>query len=218
MPDVKRRIANRQPYRSALRAEQARQTRLRILDAASGLFAKRGYVAVTMDAIAAAAGVAVDTVYATFGTKRGLLSALIDQGVVGPDVTGPVLQQEGPQAVFRERDARRQLAMFAADIATRIERVRPLDDILQIAAAVDGDAAELRTQLRESRYANVRGFAAALAGNDGLRDELTIDDAATVVWTLTSSEVNRLLRDVRGLSLEDYVEWLSDTLKRTLLR
>jgi len=218
MPDVKRRVAKRQPYRSALRAAQARQTRLRILDAASGLFAERGYVAATMDAIAAAAGVAVDTVYAAFGAKRGLLSALIDQGVIGPDATGPVLEQEAPQAVFRERDARRQVAMFAADIATRIERVRPLDDILQSAVAVDGDAAELRKQLRESRYANLRGFAAALAANDGLRDELTIDDAATLIWTLTSSEVNRLLRDVRGLSLEDYVEWLSDTLTRTLLR
>ena len=115
MPDVKRRVAKRQPYRSALRAAQARQTRLRILDAASGLFAERGYVAATMDAIAAAAGVAVDTVYAAFGAKRGLLSALIDQGVIGPDATGPVLEQEAPQAVFRERDARRQVAMFAAE-------------------------------------------------------------------------------------------------------
>ena len=39
-------------YDSALRKDQARQTRARMLDAAQRLFAERGYAASTMEAIA----------------------------------------------------------------------------------------------------------------------------------------------------------------------
>src|SRR6266540_1221836 len=60
------------------RRPKAQATRRRILDAARGLFVERGYVATTIEAIAAEAGVAVPTVYLAFGTKRGLL--VIEQG------------------------------------------------------------------------------------------------------------------------------------------
>ena len=60
-------VKGRRPYRSRLRTEQAAQTRLRILEASGSLFAERGYAATTIDAVAAQAGVAADTVYAIFG-------------------------------------------------------------------------------------------------------------------------------------------------------
>src|ERR1700674_5038600 len=109
-------VKTQRRYDSALRKEQARQTRARMLDAAQRLFSERGYASTTMDAIAAEAGVAVDTVYAGFGSKRGVLSALMDVRVGGDDQPVEVLDRSGPQAVRRETDQRRQVAAFARDV------------------------------------------------------------------------------------------------------
>src|SRR4029077_151636 len=93
-------------YDSSLRKEQARQTRTRMLDAAQRLFAERGYAATTIETIASNAGVAVDTVYANFGSKRGLLSALVDVRVGGDDQPVELLDRAGPQAVRNEPNQR----------------------------------------------------------------------------------------------------------------
>lgn len=80
----------RRAYRSPLREEQARRTRLAVITAARELFLADGYAATTMQAVAA--GVATDTVYHVFTTKRGLLAGVID----GQD----------PQAMRAEPDQR----------------------------------------------------------------------------------------------------------------
>ena len=75
------------------RAERARRTRRRIVDAATALFLERGYAGATMRAIAAAAGVAVPTVELGFGTKATLLKAAIDVAIAGDDEPVPVLDR-----------------------------------------------------------------------------------------------------------------------------
>ena len=210
-------VKGRRPYLSRLRAEQAAQTRLRILEASGDLFAERGYGATTIDAVAARAGVAVDTVYATFGTKKGMLSALIDLRVTGSGEGSDVLAGEGPRALRKVSNQRQMLAGFAADIVPRIERVRPIDDVMQSAGAIDPEIAELRARMQENRFSKLRTFIEWLAANGALRRDMDVDEAATIAWTLTSPEVNRLLRDVRGWSSQRYQEWLSATLVRVLL-
>src|SRR4051794_7734687 len=64
-------------YHSPLRRAQAEATRARILDAALELFAEQGYAATAVSAVAARAGVAPETIYSSFGTKRGLIDGLI---------------------------------------------------------------------------------------------------------------------------------------------
>src|SRR6188768_4457455 len=71
----------RRRYNSPLRADQARQTRSRILDAAYRLFAERGYAATTIAAVADAAGVSSETIYLTLGGKRGLLENVIEMAI-----------------------------------------------------------------------------------------------------------------------------------------
>jgi AcrR family transcriptional regulator len=210
-------VKPRKRYQSPLRQEQARHTRLRILDAAEKLFAERGYGAATVDGIASAAGVATDTVYATFGSKRGILHALMDVRVGGDDRDVAVIDREEPQAVRAERDQGRQLERFARDIASIIERARPVDDIMRSAAAVDPEVAALRRSVQEQRYGNLRQFAGWLAANGPLRDGLTEDEAGAIIWTLTSPEVHGLLRVERGWPPERYLSWLEETLKRSLL-
>jgi len=204
-------------YDSKLRKEQARQTRARILDAAQNLFAEHGYANTRVATIAAAAGVAVDTVYATFGNKAGVLHALFDVRVGGDDAPLEVTEREGPQAVRREPSQKRQIAGFALGVAEILERSRPVDDVMRGAAAVDQDIAALRARMQEGRYANLRQFAGWLAANGPLRGGLTPDDAAAVVWAVASPEVHGLLRVGRGWSAERYRDWLATTLTRTLL-
>jgi AcrR family transcriptional regulator len=210
-------VKPKRAYDSALRKQQASQTRMRILDSAQRLFAERGYAASTIEAIASGAGVAVDTVYATFGSKREVLKSLLDVRVGGDDAPVDLLDRPGPQAVRAERNQQRQLTTFARDVSEIIERVRPVDDIIRGAAAVDADVATLRAKAQESRYRSMRKFVSWVAANGPLQAGLTEEDAATIVWTLTSPEVHRLLRAVRGWSAERYTAWLGESLSRTLL-
>jgi AcrR family transcriptional regulator len=211
-------VKGKRRYDSSLRHEQASQTRLRMLDAAQNLFADRGYAATTVEAIASGAGVAVDTVYASFGSKRGVLKALLDVRVGGDDAPVDLLDRSGPQAVRREPSQRRQVAAFATDVSAIIERARPVDDIIQGAAAVDADIAVFRAKAQEHRFGNMRQLVSWLAANGPLRDGVTEDEAAAIVWTMTSPEVHRLLRVYRGWTPERYTAWLRDTLTRILLR
>jgi AcrR family transcriptional regulator len=213
MPKVK---ARRQ-YRSKLRQDQARLTRLRILDAAQRLFTQRGYGATTMEAIASAAGVAVDTVYASFGTKAGLVHRLLDVRVGGDDAPVALLDRAGPRRVRAEHDQERQIASFATDVAAIQERAAPVDDIMRSAAAVDPEIANLRAQMQGFRFDNMKRFVSWLAANGSLRAGINRQDAAAVVWTLAGPEVHRLLRVERGWSRGRYVSWLADTLTKALL-
>jgi AcrR family transcriptional regulator len=205
------------PYASALRAEQARQTRARMLDAAQRVFGDRGYASSTIEAIASEAGVAVDTVYAGFGSKRGLLSALMDVRVGGDDEPIDLLDRSGPQGVRREPNQRRQLEAFAKDITLVIERARPVDDIMRGAAAVDSEISALRAGIQEQRFQNMLRFVSWVTANGPLRGGMSEEEAAAIVWSVTSPEMQRLLRVDRAWTMEHYAEWLGETLTRTLL-
>jgi AcrR family transcriptional regulator len=210
-------VKAKRTYDSSLRKQQASQTRMRILDASQRLFAERGYAASTVEAIAAGAGVAVDTVYAAFGSKRGVLQALLNVRVGGDEAELDLLARAGPQAVQREPDQRAQLAAFAADVSSIIERARPVDDIIRGAAAVDPEIAALRSGAQAYRYRNIRQLVSWLAAKGTLRDGLTEDDAAAIAWTMSSPEVHGLLRVARGWSAERYAAWLALSLARILL-
>ncbi|MEV7451607.1 TetR/AcrR family transcriptional regulator [Streptomyces nigra] len=84
------------PDEPCLRADAARN-RARLLEAASRLIAEHGAAGVTMEAVAAAAGVGKGTVFRRFGDRTGLLTALLDHSartlqadfMGGPPPLGP---------------------------------------------------------------------------------------------------------------------------------
>jgi AcrR family transcriptional regulator len=197
--------------------EQARRTRLRILDAAHRLFSEHGYAATTIERIATEAGVAIDTVYAIFGSKRAVLSSLMDRQVGGDDQPIAILDRPEPQSVRRDTNQRRQLARFVAGVTDAIDRSRPIDDIMRSAAAIDPEIATLRAKIQAERFRNVATLVRWLRANGPLRHERSVEEAAAIVWTLTSPEVHRLLRVDRGWSSERFRDWLGETLARTLL-
>jgi AcrR family transcriptional regulator len=205
-------------YRSPLRAAQARETRLRVVESARELFLEQGYPKTTIAAVASRAGVSPDTIYSTIGSKIALLREVLDTVIGGDDEDVALLDRSGPQAVRAEPDQRRQLAMFATGITDQLERVRPVDDVLRSAAAVDPAAAELRADLQlRQRKSAMRAVVSWVGAHGPLRDDLSAEDAASVVWTLTSPEVHLLLRDSCGWSRKRYEHWLAGTLVDGLL-
>ncbi|MFD0277962.1 TetR/AcrR family transcriptional regulator [Kitasatospora sp. NPDC127111] len=94
----------------AERADAARN-RAAVLEAAARLFAEHGVEAVSMDQVAAAAGVGKGTLFRRFGDKAGLGVALLDareralqEAVLrGPAPLGPGTDPGGPGAAPAER-------------------------------------------------------------------------------------------------------------------
>jgi len=181
------------------------------------VFAAKGYGSSTIEAIASEAGVAVDTVYASFGSKRGVLSVLMDVRVGGDDHQIDLLDRSGPQGVRREPSQKRQIEAFAKDVTTIIERARPVDDIIRGAAAVDSEVAAYRAGLQESRFQNMVKLVSWISQNGPLRGGMGREEGAAIVWSLTSPEMHRLLRVERAWTVERYAAWLADTLTLTLL-
>jgi AcrR family transcriptional regulator len=203
----------RRAYRSPRRREQAQETRRRMLAAAGRLLAADGYAGMTIAAVAREAGVAVETVYAAFGSKRALVGALVQASVRGENAA-PAARQAGAAAVAAATDQHEQVRLFAADVVERLERVGPV--LQALAASGEPELAELLANVDRARLDGMGVFIAALGQNGALRVEA--GPAAETAWALASPELHQLLVRRRGWSRERYRDWLADTLAAALLR
>ena len=204
-------------YHSPLRQERARANREAILRAAHERFLAEGYPRTTIAAVARDAGVSPDLVYRLFESKRRLLVEVLNFAVTGDADSPAVLDQPGPQAVRAETDQRRQVALFAEDIAMRTARARPVDDVFLSAGAVDPEIAAKHTAMHRTRLRNLAAFTEWLAGNGPLRPGLDVEEAAATAWVLTGPVVHRLLGDELGWDQERYAAWVRRTVAAALL-
>jgi TetR/AcrR family transcriptional regulator, regulator of autoinduction and epiphytic fitness len=204
-------------YESSRRQAQARETRRQIAEAARSLFFEYGYNGTTIDAIAKAAGVAPETVYSIFGSKRKVLSHLMDISVGGDDQPIRLLDRPEPQAVLHDTDQRNQLMMFSQGITDILARVAQLSEVIRSAAMTEKEIAHLLQNLLRERLENMTTFVKRLASNGGLREGMNIPLAAEMVWTITSPEVFLLLTRDRNYAKGQYAIWLEATLTRLLL-
>jgi AcrR family transcriptional regulator len=83
--EMPEKVKTRRKYYSPLRADQAEQTRRRILEAGFRLFVDRGYAGTTIAAVAEEAGVSPETIYLSLDSKRGLLEGAIETAIAGHD-------------------------------------------------------------------------------------------------------------------------------------
>jgi AcrR family transcriptional regulator len=205
-------------YDGAARREGAAETRRAILVAARELFIARGYAATTMPAIAAAAEVAQDTVYASVGKKPALFRLLVETAISGTDAPVPALQREYVKAIIAEPDPRRKLTIYARAVATIMARVAPLFRVLRQAADSDEDLAQMWREISVRRARNMRDLARDLAATGALREDLTLDEVADVVWSTSSPDVYSLMVGERGWTNDRFAQWLADAWHRLLLR
>ncbi len=206
------------PYHAPRRAEAAARTRRTIAEAADRLFAEHGYNAVTMAQIAAEAGVAADTVYAAIGPKPVLFRLLIERAISGEDDAVTPLERDYVRAMRSEPDARAKLAIYARAVRLIQARLAPLFLALQSAASSEPELAALWREISERRAANMRLLAADLATSGLLRADLSIDEAADIIWSMNAAEYYDLLVHQRGWLPERFEAWLVDAWQRLLLR
>lgn len=209
--------ARERRYESPRRQEQARETRRRLLDAAYRLFLAQGYATTTIPAIADAAGVAVPTVYWTFGSKRALLMELASRRFVGEDEPIPLTQQPWWRELLAESDPVRQLEHLAALDRRLQERMVGVFEIVQGAAAADPEIASVLKEANERRYQDMTQLARALAGKGALRAGVTEEDAADLLWTMSAPNWYRMLVVERGWTAEQYEAWYVSSLASFLL-
>jgi len=94
-------------------------------------------------------------------------------------------------------------------------RVAPLFEVINSAAQVEPEIADLRETILRNRLNGMQFFIAALAANGPLRPNPA--EAAETVWAVSSAEVYLLLTRQRGWTPQQYTAWLSDALSRLLL-
>ena len=215
---VKRDIAARRRYSSARRAEQAAETRRVVLSAARDLFTAQGYAGTTMSAIATRAGVAADTVYATIGRKPMLLRELVETAISGSAHAVPAEQRGYVREVQAAVTARDKLTINATAIAHIQQRLGPVFLVVRDAAGTDPECAALWSGIAERRAANMGNLAAELRATGEIRDDLTDQQVADVIWSMNAAEFWDLLVRQRGWPSEAFARWLADAWTRLLLR
>ncbi len=194
------------------RAVQAEQTRVEILGAARRQFAAKGYTAASVKEIAAEAGVSVQTVYDSVGSKADLvrqLNDLIDSEARISEIAMTVPTETDPAALVR----------IQAKITRRI--VERCSDIVRASydgARAEPDLAYITEEGGRRHRAGAQGIAGRLAALDALDPNIDTDEAAITLATLADVRVALVLVEDHGLDLDAVERWIATTTARAILR
>jgi AcrR family transcriptional regulator len=193
-------------YYSLVRQRQADETRARIAAAARQLILNKGYEAATIEAIAREAGVAAPTVYAVFGSKRRILTELIDRAAFGPayqDLISEVKDLADPIVRLK----------MAPRIARQIyDSERSEFDLLRKAGVVIPELAAIEYERECGRYEAQAQTIANLVESGRLLPGLDEKEARDILWTFTGRDIYRMLVVDRKWSSERYEKWLSNAI------
>jgi AcrR family transcriptional regulator len=208
-------VKSKRQYDSTGRQAQARRTRDEVLDAAERQFLAHGYAATTIAAIAAEAGVSVETIYKAFGGKSGLVRAIYERGLTG---RGPVpayqrsdemrAHETNPQTIMRK------WGLLTTEVASMVTPIRLL---MRSAAATDPDMSAVLKDSDSERLTRMRHHARFLAERGYLRDDVTVAEATDILWTCSSVEIYELLVLQRGWSPRRFARFIADFMIASLL-
>ena len=194
-----------------LREQHAAVTRRAILQAARELFAEQGFTNTTVKGLAERAGVAVQTIYATFGSKAGVVMGLVDLLDEEADVEvihADIQRTEDPREVLR----------LTARIARQIrERCGDIVNMARQGASTDEQLAGALGEGIRRRHAALATITKTLHSHKALRDGLDPQAAADIAAALLSDEICDVLVDQRHWSYDRYERWLADALAQQLL-
>ena len=210
-------MADVKPRRTR-RSEHAEATRRRVLNAAVRLFVEHGYHSTTIESIATAADVSVETIYKRFGSKAGMLKAARDAAVADAPEPAEFFDFPAPpieEALRASTDPRVQLRAVAQFSARRLERLAPFHRMLRSAGAGDQELGHYIAADHAARREAQRDDIQTIAASGPLR--LPTEQAADTFSALANPDVYLLLTDHFGWPAEQYRAWLADTAARLLL-
>jgi TetR/AcrR family transcriptional regulator, regulator of autoinduction and epiphytic fitness len=202
----------RRAYRSSIRRGTAPAL---VCEAAYRLFSTKGYLATSIEDIAAEAGVARPTVFTAVGPKPVILRAVVDQALAGDDAPVPIAERPWWREAIEEPDPVRSIQLYARNMCRISGRAGLVLRALETAASIDADAAEVWARFQHQRRVGLNEFAVTLAQKTGaLRyDANTITDT---MWMLAPDAYLRLVHDA-GWPVEQFQAWLADLLRRMFL-
>ena len=181
------------------------------MEAADRLFTTRGWAGTGMRDVAEEAGVATETVYSHFSSKRVLLQAVIDVAVVGDEEAVALAARDEFAALGRgERDER--IAAAAAVVRSVNERTAAFAMVLREAAPSDAEIAEVLQATRGRQRQDIAAGAALIIGRPLTR--LETDE----LWVLLSPELYILFVRETGWTPAAYESWVATTLDRVVPR
>jgi AcrR family transcriptional regulator len=205
----------RRRYHSPLRADQALQTRRRVLEAAFRFFVDRGYAGTTIAAVAEQAGVSPETIYLSLGGKRGLLEGAIEMAIAGED--DAATRDDAWWTEVAQLPGTTQRLEKMVEYSCRIlARTRPIHAVIRGAADKEAFAADLGRRLLDDRLTSQTQRVRQYLGDD-LRQELSALEAGQRYCALASPELYHLLTVEFGWTAERHRKWLTDLLQTELL-
>ncbi|MDN5766297.1 MAG: TetR/AcrR family transcriptional regulator [Humibacillus sp.] len=207
------------PYDNSSRAEAARLTRRRIIEAAREMLLLQGYHATSVIELAAAAGVSAQTVYNAVGGKAQVVKAVYDVLLVGDD--DPVAMPDRPEfrAMSLAPDRESFLQAYAALCATIYRRTGALLGVL-LAQGAGGDQGlrDFVATIDAERRAGNTNVIAALEEAHGLHARIDRGALTDILWTITAPEIyDRFVRRC-GWTHEQYAAWLGEAFIATFER
>jgi AcrR family transcriptional regulator len=200
-------------YDSSRRREQAQRTYEAVLAAGRRRFLTEGYAATRIASVADDAGVSVETVYKSFGSKSGLVAAIWERGLAGRgQVPAPERSDRMQATVSDPREVIRNWGQLTTEVASE---VAPILLLIRAAAATDPEMTRLLSQTDKQRLERMRRNARVLQGH--LKAGVTQALAAEIMWTYSSSDLYDLLVVRRGWSMRRYGQFVSDSMIAALL-
>jgi AcrR family transcriptional regulator len=203
----------RRAYHSPLRADQALETRRRVLESARRLFVENGYARTTVASVAENAGVSPETIYLSLGGKRGLLEGVMD--ITGPHDSAAD-DQEWWEMVAQLPAAADRLDRIVEYSCRILARTQPIHAIIRGAADKEPFAADLGRRLLAERLANQTKRIRRLISKD-LRPGLSVAEAGQRYCVLASPELYHLLTVDLAWTTDHHQKWVTQLIRDDLL-
>jgi len=167
-----------------------------------------------MQLVADEAGVAVQTVYFTFGSKARLLAEVEGRAILGDAPSESWRDRPWAAQMQREQDPRKLIRLFV-DVDTEIKgRLAPLIASVGGALSTDPQAQDRRDTGRDSFFTSLVHRLEVLGA---LRQEVTAGRALDVIRVINTPSAFIDLTMRRGWSRDDWKTWMTDLLCSQLL-
>lgn len=199
------------------RRSSAEATRRKIIHAAEAEFLENGFHGATIASVAKRAGVAQQTVYFVFHNKAALISAVIDNAVMGEEAPEVPQESEWWAKARAEPDAGEALRIIIEGAAKIFARASGISEVLRAAALTDEELRRTFEHHENLRYEGYRQVIEMLASKGAIKKGLNEATATDVFMTVYSDTTYYLMKTERGWSHEQIIDWLCDALPAVLL-